>query len=340
MNVTEHQRPGVYSVYNTSSVTSGRSGSGSVGLAAVCAAGEAGKVYTLNSYEQAVSVFTENEAITGLIRLIFRNGAAKVYAAPVSEESGYAAAFAALEKIGDIRVVTCDSHKPSVQQVLRNGVKAASEARRERLGVVCNETGEAAAKLVERAGALNSERMVLVSSGGAEAAAALAGAIAGESDPAVPLGGMELKDITELETEWTDNDIDAMVLGGVTPLETAGGVVSVVRAVTTRTKTNDVEDPTWRELTTIRVVDNVIPGLRDTLRLRFSRAKNTEQGREAIRSQVIVELEKKLDEEIITGYDGVRVSAVEDKPTVCLVEFQFTVAHGLNQIWLSASITV
>ena len=83
MNVTEHQRPGVYSVYNTSSVTSGRSGSGSVGLAAVCAAGEAGKVYTLNSYEQAVSVFTENEAITGLIRLIFRNGAAKVYAVDV-----------------------------------------------------------------------------------------------------------------------------------------------------------------------------------------------------------------------------------------------------------------
>ena len=31
---------------------------------------------------------------------------------------------------------------------------------------------------------------------------------------------------------------------------------------------------------------------------------------------------------------------MEDKPTVCLVEFQFTVAHGLNQMWLSAQITV
>ena len=29
-----------------------------------------------------------------------------------------------------------------------------------------------------------------------------------------------------------------------------------------------------------------------------------------------------------------------DNPTVCLVTFSFTAAHGLNQIWLSAQITV
>ena len=48
----------------------------------------------------------------------------------------------------------------------------------------------------------------------------------------------------------------------------------------------------------------------------------------------------KLAREIITGYDGVAVTPLEDNPTVCLVEFRFTVAHGLNQIWLSANITV
>ena len=34
------------------------------------------------------------------------------------------------------------------------------------------------------------------------------------------------------------------------------------------------------------------------------------------------------------------MTASEDDPTVCLVEFAFTVAHGLNQVWLSAHITV
>ena len=117
-------------------------------------------------------------------------------------------------------------------------------------------------------------------------------------------------------------------------------MVSVVRGVTTRTKTGEAEDATWRELTTIRIVDDVIPTIRNSLRARFRRTKNTEQTRGAIRSQVVLELENKLTREIITGYDQVTVQADEENPTVCLVDFTFTVAHGLNQIWLSAHITV
>ena len=111
------------------------------------------------------------------------------------------------------------------------------------------------------------------------------------------------------------------VRGGVTPVEQAAGVVSVVRGVTTRTKTGEAADATWRELTTIRIVDDVIPTVRDALRARFRRAKNTEQSRGAIRSQVVLELENKLAREIITGYGEVSVEADADNPTVCLVDF-------------------
>ena len=55
---------------------------------------------------------------------------------------------------------------------------------------------------------------------------------------------------------------------------------------------------------------------------------------------MIVELEREKSLEIITGYDNVAVRELEDNPTVCLVEFRFSVAHGLNQIWLVADITV
>ena len=110
--------------------------------------------------------------------------------------------------------------------------------------------------------------------------------------------------------------------------------------MTTRTTTGTAKDSTWRELTTILVVDEVIPGLRSALRSKFSRAKNTEQTRGAIRSQTVLELEKRVRREIIDSYEDVTVSALEDDPTVCLVEFAFTVAHGLNQVWLSAHITV
>ena len=94
------------------------------------------------------------------------------------------------------------------------------------------------------------------------------------------------------------------------------------------------------EKVTIRVVDDVIPALRAALRAKFRRAKNTERSRGAIRAQVVLELENKLAREIITAYDNVAVTADAEDPTRCLVDFSFTVAHGLNQIWLSAHITV
>lgn len=171
-------------------------------------------------------------------------------------------------------------------------------------------------------------------------ATAVAGAIAGETDPALPLSGAELLGVSDVTEVYTEETIDALVRGGVTVMERSNGVLCVVRGVTTRTKTGGVPDVTWRELGTIRVVDDVVPTVRNALRARFARSKNTEQVRSAIRSQVILELENKLRREIITSYDEVVVSALPDKPTVCLVEFSFTVTHGLNQIWLSAKITV
>ena len=104
--------------------------------------------------------------------------------------------------------------------------------------------------------------------------------------------------------------------------------------------TGGAADKTWRELTTVRIVDDVIPALRASLRARFVRSKNTAQVRAAIRSQVMVELENKRAQEIIDSFGEVSVKASEDDPTVCLVEFSFAVAHGLNRIYLSAHITV
>ena len=53
-----------------------------------------------------------------------------------------------------------------------------------------------------------------------------------------------------------------------------------------------------------------------------------------------MELESKLVAEIIDGYGDVSVSVDAADPSVCVVEFSFAVAHGLNQIYLTAHITV
>lgn len=344
MSVTNHERPGVYSRYDASTVVKGRGGGGCVGLAALCGTGTAGTLYTFNRYEEAVTAFGGEETLTELVRLLFLNGAAQVKAVPVAEEAGYKAAFSVLEAAEDIAVVVCDSGELTVQQALRDSVKAASEARRERIAVVGGKAGENATALVQRAEGLNSERVVLTApvgeGGGAAVAAAVAGAIAGESDPAVPLGGAVLTGLYGLSGRYSDGEMDRLILGGVTPVESLAGTIGVVRGVTTRTTTGEAADATWRDLTTIRIVDDVIPTLRRALRTKFQRAKNTAQSRGAIRAQVVLELENKKAREIITGYENVTVTADSQDPARCLVDFSFTVAHGLNQIWLTAHITV
>ena len=361
MSVTTHERPGVYSEYDASSVVQGRQGRKMVGMAAIHATAPAGVPQTVTSYEGALIAFgsTGGQDMTELIRLALKNGAAGVVAVPVADEEGYEAAFAALAAMDDIGVVICDSVDREVQQSLRDSAAAASAARWERIAVAAGGAGETVTELLERAKALNSERVVLVAPGGTDEegkavsglslAAAVAGAIAGTTDPALPLGGAVLSGLYGLETTYGDNDLDLLIrggvtpaerTGGVTPAERTGGVTSVVRGVTTRTTTDGTADTTWRELSTILVVDDVIPGIRSALRSKFHRAKNTEQSRGAIRSQVVLELENRKEREIISGYDNVAVSADPDNPTVCQVEFSFSAAQGLNQIWLTAHITV
>jgi len=331
-------------------VVSGSGGGKLVGLAAVNTNAETGKLYRITSYDKAIAVFGDGGEMAETIRLALKNGASAVAAVPVADADGYEAAFAVLEAVEDVAVILCDSTDMEVQKALKESVLAASEARRERIAVTAGAKGESVDGLVARAKSLNCERVVLAAPGaldssgtaasGLAVAAAVAGAIAGETDPAVPLGGAELKGLYGLDGRYSDNDLDLLILGGVTPVESVGGAVSVVRGVTTRTTSGGEADPTWRDLCAIRVVDDVIPSLRAALHSKFRRAKNTERSRGAIRAQVVLELENKLAREVIAGYEDVTVRADPEEPTRCLVEFSFTAAHGLNQIWLTAHITV
>lgn len=307
MNMTKHERPGVYSSYDASSVVSAGSGAKTVGVAARAAKGVEGAVATLTGYTEGVGAFGEDAGAAGMsaiLRLLFLNGVSKVAAVRVADGgtvSDYTAGFDALGGVEDVRIMVCDSTDAAVHQALRTAVETSSAGRKERIAVV-GAGGATVAELTTHAAELNSERMVLTgpdgmvgesAPSGVLCAAAMAGAMAGGSDPAAPLNGAALYGLSGLSAEYGDNDVDVLVRGGVTPLESVAGVISPVRCVTTRTTTDGTADATWRELSTIRIVDDVIPAVRSSLRSKFSRTKNTAQNRGAIRSQVIVELEKK-----------------------------------------------
>ena len=348
--MASNERPGVYSSYEVASTLTGAAAGLGVGVTARAENGTAARLYEIDDYAQAVSSFGASSQLTGLIRLLLRNGAAKVYAVPAAvsaapDTAAYTAAFAVLAAEPTVKIMVCGSRDAAVHEAMQDSIEGAGESCKYRIGVV--ESSGTASAAVTAAAALNSERMVMVApieTGTAalagSAAAALAGAIAATTDPALPMNGVELEGLETLGGNFTDTQIDTLIQGGVTPLESVGGQVQVVRAVTTRTTTAGAADATWRELTTVRIIDDVLPGLRTALRARFSRAKNNARTREAIRTQVIIELQNKVEQEIIDSYDQVTVTASAQDATVCLVSFDFAVAHGLNRIRLTAHITV
>ncbi|MGI5985034.1 MAG: phage tail sheath protein [Clostridiales bacterium] len=345
-----NERPGVYSSVEVSSSLSGSNTGKTVGIAAVSAAGEKGVCKSVASYGEAVSLYGADCNLTKLIKVLLLNGAAAVEAVPVSvgtaaTASDYAAAFAALMDKEDISIMVCDSRNIEVYSKMKAAIEGASENCKYRIGIVesAGTVNEAANKAAE----LNYERIVMVypavEDDGAlcgASAAAMAGLVSSGSDPALPVNGAVLSGIDGFSRVFSDAEINTLIKAGVTPIESVYGNPSVVRGVTTRTKTAGVADTTWRELTTVLIIDDVIPSVRSALRRKFPRVKNTAQTRGAIRTQVIIELENKLKREIIDAYGPVTASADETDPTVCIVGFEFTVAHGLNRIILSAHISV
>lgn len=348
--MSTNERPGVYTFYEVTSTLTGTGSGKAVGIAACAASGAVSEATALTSYAEAAGAFGADCNMTKLIKVLFQNGAPKVVAVPVLAGEGtpltadYETAFAVLMAESAVGYVICDSRDQAVHLALEEALEACdSENCKYRIGII--ERAGTVSEAVTAAAALDCERMALISpvepSGtSGSAAAAVAGAAAASSDPALPLNGAKLEGISGLASGFTDSEINTLVQGGVTPVETVGGEIFVVRAVTTRTTTGGVPDATWRELSTILIVDDVIPAVRDALRAKFSRTKNTAQTRGAIRTQVIIELEKKLAAEIIDSYGNVTAQADAADPTVCNVGFEFTVSHGLNKVSLVAYITV
>lgn len=350
MSMTYHERPGVYSQYDASSITaSGRSAR----VAAVIGLSDApAGLYTLTSYASGKATLGEDTQLGKMLRLAYLNGAGTVLACPVAEDSAeaYAAAFALVFAEKRASLCAIGSAREDVQTALRDAVEQASGQKGECVGF-CGMLEPSDAELTARAAALNSERVVLLApdfcmddagtmEGGCMAAAAMVGALCDQSDPALPLNGLVLRGLYGVSKVYTDTEYDALAQGGVTAAECVGGKVSIIRALTTRTKTGGANDQTFRELSTVLIIDDVIPSIREALRAKFTRAKNNALTHKAIRNQVVIELQERIEREIIDSFDDLTVSAAEDDPSTCVVEFAFTVVHGLNRIRVIAHISI
>lgn len=324
--------PGIYTSYELSGVRyTGK------------AAGVAGVVWKGDSTESTASIFTSTAQIaavygkdcilTEIGGLLLKNGAMKIKAIQTANDYSYG--FKLLMAETDVTVMLCDSTESSVHVDMCDAILDGGEDNKYRIGIVA--AADSVEALQNGAEKLNTERMVLIPS--VQCAAAFGGVVLGSADPSIPFNGAVLDGIDK-EFVYTDTEINTLLSGGVTAVRTIGGKCEIVRAVTTKTTTAGVPDSTWRDLNTILVTDYVIPKIKTVLRTMFTRAKNTDRTRGAVRTQVVIELDKMLDSGIIENYGNVTVKKSAEDPSICEVGFEFTVPGGMHQIIIAAGIII
>ena len=145
--------------------------------------------------------------------------------------------------------------------------------------------------------------------GGFMAASALAGVLTDQFDPALLLNGQVLYGVTGVSAVYEDMQIDALVTGGVTALECWGGKVSVMRGIRRGRK------PARRRMRRSASWDDSDCGRCGSGYPKKPAGKvhtgENNAGRETPSgSQVIVELEDRIEREIIEGRDNLTVTAL------------------------------
>lgn len=342
------ERPGVYSDYTANGILQNPAQGNIVGIVAVTAKGEQNKVYSIKKASDAINIFGDSGLMATLCKASLDNGASMIKAVSCGsgDSNDYESAFNVLKTVSGIKVIVCDSEDSLINEKLKVSIMEASENSKERIGVVS--CSNSVAKSL--AGTLNSERMILVCQplqdgeniiNSCVLAASIAGKIASSSDPSATFNSCKINGYADLSLNFTESEIDDYLSSGVTVFEKVAERLEIIRLVTTKTK--DLQgniDRTFHDINTILIADDVIPSVRNTLSNLIGSAKNNSKTLSAISTQTAVQLENKRKQGIIQAYETPLVSLSEEDNSICIVDIQFTIQRGINQIVISAIINV
>jgi phage tail sheath gpL-like len=172
------------------------------------------------------------------------------------------------------------------------------------------------------AGTLNAGRMIGPFLRGTrsmpmEVAAAMAGVMAWEEDPARPLNTLELKGIhaPDIEDRLSRTEQETCLYNGVTPLEVGPGEkVQIVRAISTYTKdAQGVDDVSLLDITSITTLDYARKAWRERIALRFPREKLSERTPPNVRSELLAVAYLLEELEILEAVDAHKDALVVER---------------------------
>lgn len=341
--MTKSMRPGIYTDYTVTPIFSGNRGR-AIGIIAKTTAACTG-VQAINSLSQAKRIFGEageQNVMMQMITAIYIHTSPMVYAVGVQQatQAEYESAIDILME-SNAYIVTLDCKDISIYQYLQ----AKLGAKEEKIGIV---TGILDKDSIELANTLNSERICLaipavkLSNFTCDlSGVAMACLISMCEKTSTNLNGQAIHEAMIATENFTQSETEEYLKNGICVFEQRGGIATLIRGMTTRTKNDsDDFDTTYRNIGVILVIDTVIPALRNILRTKLGFIQNNKTGLNSILSLVVCQLDEFVDQGILSSYQMPRIFLDSEDTSVCIVEVAFTVALGINSIYLTAHISV
>lgn len=151
------------------------------------------------------------------------------------------------------------------------------------------------------------------------------------SDPALPMNGVTVNGIGNVNKTMLESDRNLFASNGVTALYN-DGLPTIHRLVTSYTK-----DQIWQEGTTRFIADYVLENVENTLRDNYKRTKNVARILDSIKTTVKGLLENFEALEIIENFDASTLTVVKDPSDMygALVDYEFDVVTPLYTITIN-----
>ena len=301
-------------------------------------------VFSITGTADAGEKFGTASIMVKAVKALIQNGVDNIYGVLVdSTAEEYADALNASLGEASVKCIVMDSYDTSVIAELKTHLAMAESEDMFRYAVIAA-TSDKDDDIVAFAEEINDSRIFVVGptfTDGTTAidpvvvVAGMTGVIMTEtSDPALPMNGVIVHGIGNVNKAMLESSKSLLASNGVTALYNDGGSPTIHRLVTSYTK-----DQVWQEGTTRFIADYVLENIENILRANYKRTKNVVRILDAIKTTVKGQLENFQALEIIENFDPSTLTVVKDPTDMygALVNYEFDVVTPLYTITISQS---
>ncbi len=341
----QNMRPGITATYTLNSVVALNNAKG-IGIIANSAT--ATELKHINMVSQVESLSSDYQAdLIQLINSIYNLVLTDVYIAPIVSDSDedFSTALNMLINQSNVYIIIVLGDAFAKADFIKNALNVASLEKKEKIAVITCPEGT---DVNTAATSLNHERIMLTYpkitavDGSTDLSAGILSAfISRNTNPASNLNGEYISGEYVLSQVMSEDEINTAIANGVCVFEQIGTYTELIRGVSTKTRDeNGNLNSTYRNISTIILIDSVVPIIRVAIEQRLKFLVNSKSSIDSLATQIVIILSNFKDDGILSDYDNPIINISIDDPSVLEIDLSFTVAQGINRIAITCHITV